>query len=407
MNVLFLSLVFSDRKHVNFYEELLEVFVRNGHNVFVACSNDSRSIEPDGIQKWSGMTVLRIKTGDITGTTNIIRKGLATISVDYFFKKEIKKNFKNEKFDLILYPTPPITLANTIAWAKKYYGAKTYLMLKDIFPQNAVDLGMMTTSGLKGLLHLYFRKKEKYFYSISDTIGCMSPANVKYVLKHNPELNANKVEVCPNCLSVPAERPSFKKVNKEIKKKYGIPDDAVIFIYGGNLGKPQGIGFLIECLRNVKDNKRAFFMIIGEGSEFDKLQQFINEDKPSNVKLLHYMPKDEYQQISDQCDVGMMFLDHRFTIPNFPSRILNYLASGNPVLAATDPYSDIGTIARDNGFGFCCESNDVKGFEKVVQNFISADRELMGKRGWEFFKKHWTVENGYKIIMKHFENTLN
>lgn len=148
-------------------------------------------------------------------------------------------------------------------------------------------------------------------------------------------------------------------------------------------------------------------MIIGEGSEFDKLQQFINEDKPSNVKLLHYMPKDEYQQISDQCDVGMMFLDHRFTIPNFPSRILNYLASGNPVLAATDPYSDIGTIARDNGFGFCCESNDVKGFEKVVQNFISADRELMGKRGWEFFKKHWTVENGYKIIMKHFENTLN
>ena len=153
MNVLFLSLVFSDRKHVNFYEELLEVFVRKGHKVFVACSNDSRSIEPDGIQEWNGMTVLRIKTGDITGTTNLIKKGLATVSVDYYFKKAIKANFKNEKFDLILYPTPPITLANTIAWAKKYYGAKTYLMLKDIFPQNAVDIGMMSTSGLKGLIH--------------------------------------------------------------------------------------------------------------------------------------------------------------------------------------------------------------------------------------------------------------
>ena len=83
MNVLFLSLVFSDRKHVNFYEELLEVFVRKGHKVFVSCSNDSRSIEPDGIQEWNGMTVLRIKTGDITGTTNLIKKGLATVSVDY------------------------------------------------------------------------------------------------------------------------------------------------------------------------------------------------------------------------------------------------------------------------------------------------------------------------------------
>lgn len=404
MNVLFLSLVFSDRKHVNFYEELLEVFVRKGHKVFVACSNDSRSIEPDGIQNWNGMTVLRIKTGDITGTTNIIKKGLATVSVDYFFKKAIKKNFKNEKFDLILYPTPPITLANTIAWAKKYYGAKTYLMLKDIFPQNAVDLGMMSTTGLKGLLYSYFRKKERFFYGISDTIGCMSPANVDYVLTHNPEIPADKVEVCPNCLSIPANEPSFNKDNKELKKKYGIPEDAVIFIYGGNLGKPQGIDFLIDCLRYVKDNKRAFFMIIGEGSEFGKLQQFIDEEKPSNVKLLHYMPKEEYQQVSDQCDVGLMFLDHRFTIPNFPSRILNYLASGNPVLAATDPNSDIGTIARDNGFGFCCESNDVKGFEKAVNDFIDADREQMGKKGWEFFKNNWAVENEYKIIMNHFEN---
>lgn len=404
MNILFLSLVFSDRNHVNFYEELLEVFVRNGHKVFVACSNDSRSIEPDGLQEWNGMIVLRIKTGDITGTTNIIKKGLATVSVDYFFKKAIKKNFKNEKFDLILYPTPPITLANTIAWAKKYYGAKTYLMLKDIFPQNAVDLGMMRTSGLKGLIHSYFRKKEKFFYSISDIIGCMSPANVKYLLRHNLEIHAEKVEVCPNCLSVPAEEPAFKRDRSELKKKYGIPADAVVFIYGGNLGKPQGIGFLIDCLRHVKDNHKAFFLIIGEGSEFGRLQKFIDEEKPSNVKLLNYMPKDEYQFVSNQCDVGMMFLDYRFTIPNFPSRILNYLASGNPVLAATDHNSDIGTIARDNGFGFCCESNDVKGFEKAVNDFILADREIMGKKGWEFFKDNWAVENGYKIIMNHFEN---
>ena len=253
------------------------------------------------------------------------------------------------------------------------------------------------------MLHSYFRKKEKFYYSISDTIGCMSPANVKYVLDHNQEIYADKVEVCPNCLSVPAVEPTFKRDSSELKKKYGIPEDAVIFIYGGNLGKPQGIGFLIECLRYVKDNSKAYFMIIGEGSEFGKLQQFIEDEKPKNVRLLNYMPKDEYQLVSNQCDVGMMFLDHRFTIPNFPSRILNYLASGNPVLAATDPNSDIGTIARDNGFGFCCESNNVEEFSKAVNDFIEADREEMGRKGWEFFKNNWSVENGYNIIMKHFE----
>ena len=404
MNVLFLSLVFSDRKHVNFYEELLEVFVKNGHKVFVACSNDSRSLEPNGIQEWNGMTVLRIKTGDITGVTNLLKKGLATVTVDYYFRKAITKYYKKEHFDLILYPTPPITLANTIAWAKKYYNAKTYLMLKDIFPQNAVDMGMMSTNGIKGVIHSYFRKKERFFYSISDIIGCMSPANVDYVIKHNPEISENKVEVCPNCLSVPDRVPSFKRNNSDLKKRFGIPDNAVVFIYGGNLGKPQGISFLIQCLRQVKYNKSAYFLIIGEGSEFGKIQQFIEEEKPSNVKLLRYLPKDEYQLISDQCDVGMMFLDYRFTIPNFPSRILNYLASGNPVLAATDPNSDIGTIARDNGFGFCCESNDVRGFEKAINDFITADREAMGKKGWEFFKENWSVDKGYEIIIKHFQN---
>lgn len=304
---------------------------------------------------------------------------------------------------MILYPTPPITLANTIAWAKKYYGAKTYLMLKDIFPQNAVDLGMMQKTGLKGILYKMFRKKERFFYSISDTIGCMSPANVEYLLQHNPEINKKKVEVCPNCLSIPINIPTFKRDSSELKKKYEIPDDAVIFIYGGNLGKPQGISFLIDCLRYTKNNSKAYFIIIGSGSEFGKLKAFVDSEKPANVKLLNYMPKDEYQLISDQCDVGMMFLDHRFTIPNFPSRILNYLASGNPVLAATDANTDIGTIARDNGFGFCCESNDVKGFAKAVDDFINADREAMGENGWNFFKNNWSVENGYHIIMKHFE----
>lgn len=403
MNILLLSLTFSDSGHTSMYEDLLDVFVRNGHNVYVACSNDSRSSEPCGIQQWNNKTVLRVKTGNITGNVNIIKKGLTTVLIDYYFKKALRKHFKNIHFDLILYPTPPITLANTIAWAKKHYKARTYLMLKDIFPQNAVDLGMMRKTGLKGLIYKYFRRKEKIFYSISDYIGCMSPANVQYVLGHNPEIKSDKVEVCPNCLLIPTQDPNFKRDGIELKKKYDIPEEAVTFLYGGNLGKPQGIDFLIKCLRHEKENKKAYFIIIGDGSEFGKLKAFVDSEKPANVKLLNYMPKDEYQLISDQCDVGMMFLDHRFTIPNFPSRILNYLASGNPVLAATDANTDIGAIARDNGFGFCCESNDVKGFAKAVDDFINADRDAMGEKGWYFLKNNWSVENGYNIIMKHFE----
>ena len=62
---------------------------------------------------------------------------------------------------------------------------------------------MMTKTGFKGLLYRMFRKKEKTLYQLSDHIGCMSPANVKYVLEHNPEVSSDKVEIAPNSYDVP------------------------------------------------------------------------------------------------------------------------------------------------------------------------------------------------------------
>ena len=78
--------------------------------------------------------------------------------------------------------------------------AISYLQLKDIFPQNAVDMGMF---GEKGVFNWYFRNKEKALYKASDFIGCMSPANVKFVLEHNPEIDAKRVEVAPNSIEAP------------------------------------------------------------------------------------------------------------------------------------------------------------------------------------------------------------
>lgn len=402
MNILFLALSFSTNDHVSFYEDLLREFKSHGHNIFVACANEKRSQETDGIFDNNGITVLRIRTGNITGNVPLIKKGISTLQIDSLFLKAVKREFGNIKFDLIMYPTPPITLVNTIAAMKKKTGAGTYLLLKDIFPQNAVDLGMMTTEGPKKILYQYFRKKEEKLYRISDFIGCMSPANCDYVIKHNPGIQPQKVEVCPNCLRVEDPPIVDSNSNREFRLKYNIPKDATVFLYGGNLGKPQGIDFYVECLKKEINNKKAFFITVGSGSEKEKIEHYIKEQHPSNAILLDYLPKDEYQRIADQCDVGMIFLDYRFTIPNFPSRILAYLVSAKPVLVATDVVSDMGRIAEKNGFGKWCESNDVNAFSQTVAFFEHADLQKMGKNGWEYFRNNYSLKNGYEIVMKHF-----
>ncbi|MBI5995329.1 glycosyltransferase family 4 protein [Clostridium perfringens] len=397
MKILFLTISFSEKNHISFYEELLQEFINKGHDVYVACASEKRKGVETHVLKERNINILRIKTGNITGNISIFEKGISTLLIDILFKNAIKKYYKNEKFDLVLYPTPPITLVNTVKWLKNKKEVKTYLLLKDIFPQNAVDLGMLSKKGVKSPLYYMFREKEKKLYEISDYIGCMSQANVNYVIENNKNISKEKIEVCPNSV-----KPLQFEKDKSVRDRYGISNDKVTFIYGGNLGKPQGIDFIKECLNKCKDIEKAYFLIIGGGSEAQSIKSFINKNKIGNVKYIETLPKDEYEKLAGNCDVGLVFLDYRFTIPNFPSRILSYMQTSIPVLAATDSTTDMGKIIEDNNFGWWCESNDVKAFYECVEKAIKSNRLEMGKNARKYLEKYYDVKCSYEIIMKHF-----
>ena len=404
MNILFITLldIRSIDEH-NIYSDLMRQFANNGHEVYIISPVERRlgmktaflAGEGDGIK--GHVHILKLKTGNIQ-KTNIIEKGISTVLLEGTLKKGIKKYLGDVKFDLVLYSTPPITLVKPIKYIKKRDGAKTYLMLKDIFPQNAVDMGMMKKSGLKGVLYKSFRKKEKKLYELSDVIGCMSDANCDYLLKHNDEINAERVTLCPNSIEI-QDMTVDKTTRDSLREKYGIPLDKKVFVYGGNLGRPQGIPFIIECLEKQKNNKDAYFLIVGDGTEYGKLEEYFEKEKPSNMKLMKRLPKDDYDKMVAACDVGLIFLDYRFTIPNFPSRLLAYMQAGLPVIAATDPNTDIGKVITEGGFGWACLSNDSDKFAELVDKALSADKTEMVANGFAYLKKEYSADKTYSGIM--------
>lgn len=399
MNVLFLTLLaFDSIQERTLYTDLLREFVKNGHHVYAISPVEKRQNQETHLIEGKNATVLRLQIGN-TQKTNIIEKGISTVMIEPTFKKAIREYFPNVKFDLVLYSTPPITLVSAVEYVKKRDGAKTYLLLKDIFPQNAVDIGIMRKSGLKGLLYKHFRKQEKKLYRISDRIGCMSQANVDYVLKHNPEVDPKIIEVCPNSFDV-IDKSVDAETRKQIREKYGIPLDKKVFIYGGNLGKPQGVPFLIECLRKCQDIEDAYFLIVGDGTEYGVLENYIEAEKPANVKLMKRLPKEDYDTMVGACDVGLLFLDHRFTIPNFPSRLLSYMQAKLPVLAATDPNTDIGKVIVDGGFGWWCESNDADQFKRLVSELDIKSFVDIGNSGFKYLSDQYSTANGYQIIQQ-------
>ena len=408
MNVIFLTMSrISGLSNRSIYIDLMRHFRDEGHIVYIVTPCERSLRFRPGLSEVDGVNILGVRTLNLQ-KTNIIEKGIGQVLVESQFKKAIKRNLPDMKFDLILYTTPPITFPKVIKYLKaQNSSAKTYLLLKDIFPQNAVDIGLMSKTGLKGILYRFFRNKEKKLYELSDYIGCMSPANVEYVLKHNPEIEAERIEVAPNSVELlPVLPPSDERAKRSternyMRSKYNLPLDRPIFIYGGNLGKPQGIPFLIECLSANRRREDCFFIVVGTGTELSKLMSWYYEYNPKNVRVMNGLPKAEYDELVRICDVGLIFLDHRFTIPNYPSRLLSYLENKVPVLCATDPNCDMGPIAEKNGFGYWCESNSVEAFSSILDKMIHANRKKMGEAGYQYLLKNYLVENTYHTIVSH------
>ena len=395
MNILFLTLIEIDTvEQRGLYHDLLREFRDKGHNLTIVSPLERRRKIATRFFEKDGVSILQVKTFNIQ-KTNVIEKGIGTLAIEFQYLSAIKKHLGNTKFDLVLYSTPPITFVKIIDFIKKRDLAKSYLLLKDIFPQNAVDMKMLKENGF---LHNYFRKKEKKLYQISDTIGCMSKANVDFVLKHNPEVKSEKVEVNPNSIQ-PVNFSQIQEQKLEIRSKYGLPLDKKVFVYGGNLGIPQGVDFLIETIEKC-DSKNAFFLVIGNGTQFKKLSKWFDTYKPQNALLLSGIEKSQYDNLLNACDIGLIFLNKNFTIPNFPSRLLSYLEMKMPVIAAVDTATDVGEVIENAKCGYSVLAGDIASMNNIIKKILQEDDiQEMGENGYKLLIENYTVNVSYDLII--------
>ncbi|NLK63625.1 MAG: glycosyltransferase family 4 protein [Tissierellia bacterium] len=399
MRFLYIATSFPEpEKGATIYTDLAESLYEAGHEITVAVSEQAKNKKATEMKLERGFNVLRIVTGNYYDV-GLIEKGITTLKIPILMKKGISKYLGDCKFDMILFEAPPVTNSGLVAWAKKKFNCPAYLMLKDIFPQNAVDIGIMKN---KGLIYRYFTAQERKLYETADYIGCMSKANKEYVIRNNPWLDPNKVELFPNTKKIVSEIP---KIMGEIRKKYNIPENSCVFLFGGNMGKPQYVELLCEAVKRCKENNNIFFLFIGRGTERYKIEQTIKENYIENARVIENLPRDEYEQFTRECDVGLVILDPRFTIPNYPSRILSYMEYAKPVLAATDKTSDIKELILEADCGEWVWSGDTEGFiEKIKEMATSTDLSAKGYNGRKYLEEHFRIEDSVEILVNKIKN---
>lgn len=400
MQVLYITSVFPDPAHgATIYTDLAEALHEAGHEITVVVADQASHLNKTQIKKERGFDVLRVITGNYYDV-GLIEKGITALRIPLLVKKGIAQYLRGRTFDFILFEAPPVTVESLVKWAKKMFSCPSYLMLKDIFPQNAADLGIMQKTSL---IYKYFKYKEKKLYESADLIGCMSEANKKYLVDHYSWLNQQKIEIFPNTKKI---RNVEESNLLDIRRKYAIPDNKCVILFGGNMGKPQYVDLLCKAIIECRHDEKIFFLFVGRGTDRSMIEQSIEKEAINNAKVIGNLPRDHYEELIMVCDIGLIILDPRFTIPNYPSRILSYMEYSKPVIAATDMVTDIKDLIEQSKCGeWVWSGNKAKFIEAIRKMVNNQNRSQMGRNGRDYLERHFNVQGSINILEKHFEHT--
>lgn len=391
--ILFVTLARIDDINVSgIYSDLISKFVSEGYDATVICPIERRFGLNSRIINSNGVKIIQVKSLNIQ-KTNILEKIVSTFLLEFLLIKSFLKNCKNESYDIGLFTTPPIFITNFIKFLNKKKLKIKYLLLKDIFPQNALDLNITRKLSL---FYLYSRFIEKKLYNQFDYIGCMSKANMDYIIKHNT-INKSKLEVNPN--SVDVSRYPKKKNNKKKTKELKL-------VYGGNLGLPQNPILITKFISKIEILDNISFKIIGSGTEFKFIESYILKNNINNTQILRSLTKASYFEELDNSDVGLIFLNEKFTIPNYPSRLLDYLYFDLAILSNTDINTDITDFIRNANVGKCFFG--VQDLDNMITEIIkikdsSAYLESFNHNSYKSMIKYFNIDNSFELINKKIQ----
>ena len=384
MRLLYAAISYPDvSENTNMYTALIQEISAMGHEVRVIApsfDNETR------VSNEGGIPVLRVKSGPLFNT-NLILKGLNTLLLNQRYTNATRRFWPKWSMDWVITSTPPITLSPLLENLKNQNQAKNYLILRDIFPQNAKDLGIIKDP----FLFAYFRQRERHLYKISDIIGCMSPGNIAFLQKQDPKLfTTAKLTYFPNWIR-PTPQDAKQQNAKNFRVRFNL-EGKFIALFGGNFGKPQKIEFILELAERVQHLEDAVFFLIGDGTEKKRIQRITTERKLRNVRIHDRLPRNEYQSLINEADIGLVNLSDKFNIPNIPSRTIGYWDAALPVLAATDTCTDLNiNMLKKYNAGLWAETGKLEDyytqFMKLYQN-----RQLRKNLG----------ENGRKAIEMDF-----
>jgi glycosyltransferase involved in cell wall biosynthesis len=338
--------------------DLSHELVRQGHKLTVMIPAADLS-QPWMLEDMDGVEVLRLKSPR-TKDMGYVRRTLRELSMPFAMLRSLRKSpLADVCWDGVVWYSPTIFLGPMASALKKASGCRSYLIIRDIFPEWAVDMGLLG----RGLPYRFFKAIERYQYSVADVIGVQTPANVPY-FDAWAEQPGRRVEVLQNWL---AEAPD---AGCSISVAGGALAGRTIFVYAGNMGVAQGMGILLDLAERLHGRRDLGFVFVGRGSDAGRLRDDARRRGLDNVVFYDEIEPSEIPGLYSQCHVGIVALDPRHKTHNIPGKFLTYMQAGLPVLASINAGNDLIQIIEDALVGRVCTDQSVESLERLVGRLV-------------------------------------
>lgn len=371
--------------------EISDGLVERGHEVTVLTSWPKENISPDARlydmeedMREGKVRVVRVKVPSSYSIHYWLR-GLAQLIIPYFFWRALRRlHYKTVEGVIVYTPHLPLTLVGERI--KKVYGARYLLNVQDIFPQNAIDLGIMRNR----FVIRFFEWMEARAYRRADTITTHTEGGRQFLMDKK-DVPPEKITTVFNWIDLH----TFEQARAvgQFRRKYGL-ENKFIFLFAGIFGPTQGLDLILEVARRVQDIKGAHFLMVGEGTEKARLQALAASFDLHNMSFQPFVPPREYPKLLKEVDVGLMCLAPGNTTAVVPGKLWGYMAAGLPVAAFLQKESEGHRIVREAGCGYTVVSDNTDAAEAAIRKAWQEREHLKeyGQHGHEYARNHFSRE---------------
>lgn len=382
------------------YNDIALRLQKRGYEVVVLTTTPHFNIVPEQVEKqpmkwkiwgfckvsqYNGMTVLHVPQKKFNSTALRLLGFVYWHIVSFFIGLTIRH------VDLILSPSPPLTLGFLNLGLAKLKGCKVVYNVQEIYPDILKLKGGITLKFLSWM--------EKKVYNGSDAVTTIDKVFHDTIVSRFKD--QRKLHIIPNFVDTEL----YHEVEWEGKldERLFPKNDSIKLLYAGNIGHAQSWEPLIELADKTR-GLNVEYDVIGEGAKREYLVEETERRKLRNVRILPYQPRSLMPAILSYSDVNFIFMAPEMDGDGFPSKVYTIMACERPLLVLSGENTPIINFLKDKGCAkLVTEKDPVKKVEEMsewLHNVTKEELREMGKRGLKTIQEKYTKE---KVTNKYAE----